>query len=95
MAYSLRPRSMRNQLLENPESDEEVVEQSDEIFSSSDNEGISCSSEAEDNEDVEMENPCLNARANQSRARGRPVTKLRGKNGFVWNTTFASRRSGT
>lgn len=94
MAYNLRPRCIRDELLQNAESDEEIVEQSDAVISSSDSEGFSCASAAEEtDEDIEMEDVSLNERLNQSRARGRPATKLRGKNGFVWNTTFSTRRS--
>ena len=44
-------------------------------------------------DDVDMEDASLNERPFQSRARGRPSSKLKGKNGFVWDTRAPSRNS--
>ncbi|CAB0042451.1 unnamed protein product [Trichogramma brassicae] len=91
MAYNLRPRKIIDELLENDYSDEEIIEKSSDASSTSGNED---SSSNEDDSDVEMEDVSLNQRLNESRARGRPITKLKGKNGFCWDNTFSSRRSG-
>ncbi|CAB0033850.1 unnamed protein product [Trichogramma brassicae] len=86
----LRPRKIIDELLENDYSDEEIIEKSSDASSTSGNED---SSSNEDDSDVEMEDVSLNQRLNESRARGRPITKLKGKNGFCWDNTFSSRRS--
>ncbi|KAL7294239.1 hypothetical protein TKK_0012255 [Trichogramma kaykai] len=90
MAYNLRTRRRIEELLKNEESGEEVFEQPDDASSSSNSEA---SSAGEEDSDVEMEDVSLNKRLNNSRARRRPITKLQGKNGFCWDTTFSSRRS--
>ncbi|CAB0035281.1 unnamed protein product, partial [Trichogramma brassicae] len=86
MAYNLRPRKIIDELLENDYSDEEIIEKSSDASSTSGNED---SSSNEDDSDVEMEDVSLNQRLNESRARGRPITKLKGKNGFCWDNTFS------
>ena len=79
MAYNLRPPRIRDELLENEESDEEIIEQDADITPSEDS---STADETDAEDDIEMEDVSLSDRLNQSRARGRPATKLRGKNGF-------------
>ena len=80
MAYNLRPRRIRDVLLENEESEEEFIEQQDADITPSEDSSTADETDAED--DIEMEDVSLSDRLNQSRARGRPATKLRGKNGF-------------
>ena len=73
---------------EDNESEESEYDDTQDIESSSEN----------DNEDVEMqeewESATLQSRLLESRARGRPKTKLKAKNGFVWDTNFSTRTSG-
>jgi len=40
----------------------------------------------EEEEDIDLEKGSANQRLLQSRVRGRPSTKLKGKNGFSWDT---------
>ncbi|CAB0044822.1 unnamed protein product [Trichogramma brassicae] len=54
-----------------------------ELLDASSTSGNEDSSSNEDDSDVEMEDVSLNQRLNESRARGRPITKLKGKNGFL------------
>jgi len=93
MAYNLRSRPMSEELLEEDENREEFVEQNNDEHFLSEEESSAYSSRSDD--DVEMEDVSLNARLQISRSRGRPSTKLRGKNNFLWNTTFSFRRSGS
>lgn len=58
-----------------------VSEQSDEEY------------EDESEMDSDLENASLNQRLLQSKGRGRPVNRLRGKHGFVWSTNVPSRQS--
>lgn len=95
MAYNLRPRRIIEELLENEGSDEEITEQCDDAVDSDDSEGFSPSSASEESCDIEMEDVSLSQRLNESRARGRPNTKLKGKNGFRWDKRFSTRSSGT
>ena len=73
---------------EDNESEESEYDDTQDIESSSEN----------DNEDVEMqeewESATLQSRLLESRARNRPKTKLKGRNGFVWYTNFSTRTSG-
>lgn len=99
MPYNLRGRSVRQDLLEdnNKECDNEECfggnpsdEEADHVSEMS----------AEDSEyevsssDEELQNATLDKRILESRARGRPVSKLKGKNGFVWDMKAPERRSG-
>lgn len=96
MSYKLRSRRIREELLVEDQDDDEVTVQS-ESEPSSNEEGSSFYTSEEDpieEEDVDMEDASLHQRLLGSRARGRPTSKLKGKNGFVWNTRFPSRRSG-
>lgn len=98
MAYSLRSRTVRAESLPEPEpllnetnSEEEIEPEREE----SEYENSSSSSSGSDGSDVDMEDATLDQRFLNSAARGRPSSKLKGKNGFVWNTSVSSRRSGT
>ena len=92
MAYNLRSQPMSEELLEEDENREEFEQNDDKHFPSEEESSAYTSGS---NDDVEMEDVSLNVRLQISRFRGRPSTKLRGKNGFLWNTTFSSRRSGS
>ena len=92
MPYNLRSR-MRKILLNEDE-------RNDECFGGRESEDeLDCISEDSDSEfelsddDSEIDNACLASRLNRSRGRGRPTTKLRGKNGFQWSTRMPTRRS--
>lgn len=83
MAYNLRPRRIRDLLLEEPDieaigekaSDDEVDHVSEEECSDSE-----ISSKSNDSEtDMEVEDATANARTLESRARGRPASTLKGK----------------
>jgi len=100
MAYKLRPRHLRDLLFEKEEpedfggavSDDEVDHISQQSECSYDEiSGGSAASESE----MEVENAIADARTLESHAQGRPKSKLRGKNGYVWNTKVPKRRSGT
>lgn len=99
MAYNLRPRTfLQELLLENESNPEELLENDDEIQSSSDTE-TDAGSDYENNANVDSESDCemedasLNERLLRER-RGRPQTKLKGKNGFTWSLQVPERRSG-
>ena len=91
MLYNLRRRPLRDKLLD---------ESSD--FGSENNESGDCESsehsfysdDSSTDSDEEMENVSLEQRLLKSGSRGRPVSKLRGKDGFVWNAKSPKRRSG-
>ncbi|XP_011707611.1 PREDICTED: piggyBac transposable element-derived protein 4-like [Wasmannia auropunctata] len=107
MSYNLRTKARREELLEqesNPESEYEEQSGSESEQNESDTDDVSYCDDEISEED--MEDEVQNARAKQARMslsdennssrapqRGRPVTKLYGKNGFVWKTQFAERRS--
>lgn len=93
MAYNLRSRTVVQAIVQNGEEEEyggamsdaeedHVSEHSDEDY------------ETEDSNDEDAENAIQEQRVVKSRARGRPVFILRGKNGFAWNTRFRTRTSG-
>lgn len=96
MAYNLRSRTIREELLDDEE--EEVNQQSDEEVDNGNNDSGSDYStsavESDSDGDIDMENASLNARLNESRARGRPTSKLYGKDKFVWDTRVPTRTSG-
>lgn len=97
MAYNLRSKRIRDELLEAEENtvsfggnaseseDDHVSEQSASEYEVS-------GSESEMDED--LENSSLAQRLLQSRARGRPISTLRGKNGYVWKVDAPMRQSG-
>lgn len=104
MTYNLRNRTLAEELRAVEESDnEEHVD--DEESESEDNLSVEAEesdqqydSESESDSDAEMmsemEDACMEQRLLNSRARGRPTNKLRGKNGFEWTTSLPGRRSG-
>lgn len=97
MPYNLRARRMCEEMLEDDrdnENDESEDPESDNPVESDISLYATSSEEEHDEEDVDMEDATLEGRLNESRARGRPSTILRGKNLFRWNTTFPTRLSG-
>ncbi|KAL3284040.1 hypothetical protein HHI36_018210 [Cryptolaemus montrouzieri] len=50
--------------------------------------------DASSGSDEDMENATLDKRLLESRARGRPSSTSKGKDGFKWKTKFPERRSG-
>lgn len=99
MAYSLRPRRVRDLLLEEPEPEAIDGEPSDDEFDHVSEEDEECSDYGESDEgtdsdmEMEVEDATADARTLQSRARGRPTSKVRGKNGYVWHSKVPERRS--
>jgi len=99
MACNLRSRTLRQELLDE-DRDESVVENfvdvnvdddshnSDREYSASE-----CIFQSDSEMELELEEASLDQRLLESRARGRPVTKLKGKNGFSWDTRAPSRRT--
>lgn len=87
MADNLRSRLIRDELFHEKELEEQSGSESEYVQEED-------SSVTSEEDDVDMEDASLNERLLQSRARGRPSTKLKGKNGFLWDTRCPSRRSG-
>ncbi|KAK9753551.1 hypothetical protein QE152_g1900 [Popillia japonica] len=90
MAYNLRRRTIRLELLDEtqevPSEDEEAQESE-----MSENGGVSGhnyedsdATDASSKSDVEMEDAILDKRLLESGARGRPCSTLKGKSGFQW-----------
>ena len=97
MAYNLRPRTIRQELLDDAQescSEEQDVEchedETEEVSSRCSNYSDASSADS----DIDMEDASLEQRLLDSRARGRPSSTLRGKNGFKWRTRAPERRSG-
>jgi len=94
MAYNLRSRSICEELLSDVE--EDIEEQASEEIGRGDESDSSYSGSSEESssgDDIEMEDVSLNERLLQSAARGRPCSKLKGKNGFTWDTRVPARTS--
>lgn len=98
MAYNLRPRVLREQLLFDDANEEEIESNSeDEVQSSENSSDDSSYHDSEEEMEVDMEEPSNNKRlldARENPKRGRPQTKFYGKDGFEWNSKCPSRRSG-
>ena len=100
MAYKLRNRGIINSLIEDDENatcfDGNESEEEDIVSEQSEGSEYAASSDSDEEmaDDENVEDASLYERLLDSRARGRPVTKLRGKNGFVWNTKAPVRQSG-
>lgn len=96
MAYNFRARTIRDALLEEIGDNEAVggnASESEEEPLSEMSEGSEY--EVSDSDDaMEVEDATINKRIVESRARGRPQTKLRGKNGYVWTQKPRERTSG-
>lgn len=91
MAYQLRPRSIRQQVL-NEDREDNFDENSSDEDTGNDFEHTEDSDYSEESEMyVDLEEATLEQRL--TRPRGRPVTKLKGKNGFVQDTRLPERRS--
>ncbi|XP_056643529.1 uncharacterized protein LOC130449612 [Diorhabda sublineata] len=99
MAYNLRRRTIRQELLDEmqevPSEDEEAQGSGE-----SENEGVSeheseysYATDASSELDSDMEDATLDKRLLEARARGRPTSTLKGKDGFKWNTRAPERRS--
>jgi len=100
MSYNLRSRSII-ELLRNDDETEEILDENNsemEDHVSEESEEYDIDSDgneySEDEMECELENASLAQRLMNSRARGRPITKLKGKNGFVWDTKIPARQSG-
>lgn len=92
MAYNLRSRRIRDELLDEIQVEEQSESESEQRDDDDDYSGSSSDDEVEG--DIDMEDASFNQRLLQSRARGRPCTKLKGKDGFTWDTRCPSRLSG-
>ncbi|KAK4882541.1 hypothetical protein RN001_005860 [Aquatica leii] len=101
MSYNLRPRSIAASFRNNKEV-EEVLDGDDsesgdnvsEDLEESDECEVECeSSDTDEMMECDWEKSLLDQRLLDSNARGRPRTKLRGKNGFVWDTRMPQRQS--
>lgn len=81
---------VHEELLVEDQDDDEVTVQCESEPSSNEKGSSSYTSEEDltKEEDVDMEDANLHQRLLGSRARGRLTSKLKGKNGFVWNTRF-------
>lgn len=96
MAYNLRSRTFRQEMVDNDcydgvaerMSDAEVDDGSGSEYSESESSSSSVSA-------MELEDAAADQHILGSRARGRPTTKLKGKNGFSWDTRVPQRTSGT
>lgn len=91
ITYNLRSRMQRVMLDEG--NDESLGGQASE--NEQDHLSEHSESDAEYESPDDSENASLLERLNKSQARGRPISTLRGKNGFKWTTNTPSRRSGT
>ncbi|XP_022909074.2 piggyBac transposable element-derived protein 4-like [Onthophagus taurus] len=96
MSYNLRPRSVGEALeQEEPEivdfGGESSNDESDNVeqMSNDDTDEASDLGEIE----AEVENPSKQSRASLSRARGRPITTMKGKNGYTWSVKPVERNS--
>ncbi|XP_058810117.1 uncharacterized protein LOC131675225 [Phymastichus coffea] len=102
MAYNLRTRRIREELLE----EDGIEDTNDSTTCSNATSGTGTSpsnlddSADEDfsendssDSDSDVENVSLAERLSEQRARRRPTTKLKGKNGFVWDTRMPARSS--
>ena len=104
MSYNLRTRTLAEALraVEETENDENLHgtdSESEDNLSIEGEEsdyqvGAESGSDSDDEMADEMEDASLNQRLVNSRARGRPSNKLRGKNGFEWTTKLCDRWSG-
>ena len=97
MAYNLRSRNIRQQLLVDDNAASRV--EADDALS--DDEPSHTSDESEDDSEIDAtsdleddQNETINQRHENAAARGRPRAKLKGKDGFTWDTRVPSRRSG-
>ena len=94
MAYNLRPRRICEELLEDDaDTNVDVLSENECEFSSA-NDSSSDSSNTDEINDSDFENATLDKRILESRFRGRPSTKLRGKNNFLWDTRCPCWKSG-
>lgn len=97
MAYYLRPRVLREQLLADDAHEEEIESNTeDEVQSSEYSSDDSSYDDSEEEMEVDMEEPSNNKRLRNARKNpkhGRTQTKFYGKDGFVWNSKCPSRRS--
>jgi len=74
----------------------------DEIDSDNEEDNVSVMSErseymiSDSDDELSLENASLDKRLLKAREtrRGRPATRLKGKNGYVWKMNFPARRSG-
>lgn len=104
MSYNLRSRTLAEALRAQEESEDEDgfdgegSEIEDNISSGGEESDYQNDTDPESDSDVEMasdlEDTSLEQRLLNSRARGRPTSKLRGKNGFEWSTNLRERVSG-
>ena len=97
MAVNLRPRHIGQELLrEDNQEYADVAGNNDHVETESSNGNNSDYSRKESEEfDSDLENESLEARLLQSRARGRPHSKMYGKDGTtVWLTKRSTRTSG-
>lgn len=103
MAYNLRTRSIA-ETLRNEEDNHEIwggsdSESEDYVSEQEESDEYRVSDDGSDTDDgnemaMDWENSSLSERLLSSRARGRPTTQLKGKNGFVWSTNLPQRQSG-
>ncbi|KAL3283104.1 hypothetical protein HHI36_006263 [Cryptolaemus montrouzieri] len=99
MAYNLRRRTIRQELLdetsevffEDEEAQENEESESGEVCGHESE--YSDATDASSGSDEDMENATLDKRLLESRARGRPSSTAKGKDGFKWKTKFPERRS--
>ena len=100
MAYNLRGRTIRQELVDEtqevPSQDEEAQESegSESGVVSGHESEYSDATDASSELDMDMEDATLDKRLLESRARGRPSSTLKGKDGFKWKTRAPERRSG-